>query len=357
MNKAFKTCLLFLLSMPLLTGCKNTQNNLRPLRSSLGVYKINYNARTQTLHFDSIDVTPPLAGQNITGKAGLFQVGSAVFDGLTVTASIYITNDNTSGWTGVEMQAYTLVSGNATAYETDLGTGWYTDSPSYGAWGWFFTSGTAGTIYTIPAGGQSATRVIGFNATSSFDAVVYIYADVPVITNITPANGACGSSVTISGYNFLSTQGSVTFNGVSATVQSWTDTSVVAALPTSVTSGNVIINTGDSNTPFSNPFVLTNPSAPTNLQYSVDTNSCTVTLTWNAAPGALSYNVYESATSSLFPNFSKVANITLTTYTTNIPVGGAPYNDLCFEATAVGTVSESCPSNWVCFPPPAACIP
>jgi IPT/TIG domain len=332
------------------------QDNPRSFRSPLGVFKIDYNAQTSTLHFDSINVTPPAAGENITGKAGLFQVSSAMFNGLTVTATVYITNNDTTAWTGVEMQAYTLVSGSATAYGADLGSGWYTDSPSYGAWAWLFTSGTVGTTFTIPAGEQSANKVIGFNATSSFDAVVYIYADVPVITEVTPTSGSCGSLVTIAGYNFSSTQNSVTFNGIPVTIQSWTDTSIVAALPTSVTSGNVIVNTGDPNTPYSNPFVFTSPPPPpTNLQDNVNTNNCTVTLTWSASSDALSYNVYEAQSNGPFPFFVKVYNTTLTTYTTNIPIG--TYNSLCFEVTSVGSVLESCPSNFVCFPLPVACIP
>jgi hypothetical protein len=52
-----------------------------------------------------------------------------------------------------------------------------------------------------------------------------------------------GTSVTISGSNFRSTQGSstVTFNGTAATPTSWNATSIVVPVPAGATTGNVVI--------------------------------------------------------------------------------------------------------------------
>ncbi len=248
------------LSILFLASCTQKTKLLQHSRAPLGAYEISYSAVTQTMNIKSIDVTPPTAGQNITDKASLFQLGNAIFDGSLVTASVYIINNDTVPWTGVEMQAYNIVSGSPIAAETDLGTGWYIDSPSYGAWGWLFTSGRAGSTYTISAGGQSANKLIGFDATSSFVAWVYIYADVPVISSITPTTAWSGATVTISGYNFGSTLSQVTFSGTTATVWTWTNSAVTVTMPTvsgeNVT-GNVIVNTIDTNTPYSNPITFT----------------------------------------------------------------------------------------------------
>ncbi len=241
----------------LFIGCDSEQSMPQTVRTHVGAYQIDYKAGTQELGIKSIDVTPPSAGQNITGKAGVFQTSNTIVNGNLVTATVYIVNNGTIPWTGVEMQAYSIISGSPTSADTDLGTGWYIDNPAYGAWGWLFTSGTAGSTYTIPAGGQSANKVIGFNAQSSFDAWVYIYSNVPVISYINPAVALTGSTVTISGYNFSTTQGSVIFNGITATVQSWTSGSIVAKVPGSATRGNVIVHTVDSNTPYSNPILFT----------------------------------------------------------------------------------------------------
>ena len=147
--------------MILLTSCGNyrsTQEN-----KPIGIYELYYDASTKQLSIKSIDITPPYAGQNFSGKAGVFQIGNAIFDGSLVTATVYITNNDTQPWTGVEVQAYQLLSGNnVTVYDPDFGTGWYVNNPAYGAWGWLFTSGIAGSEFTIPAGGRSANKVNGF---------------------------------------------------------------------------------------------------------------------------------------------------------------------------------------------------
>ena len=53
----------------------------------------------------------------------------------------------------------------------------------------------------------------------------------PPITSLAPAAGRIGSPVTISGSAFGTTQGSVTFAGLTAAVTSWSDTQVICAVP------------------------------------------------------------------------------------------------------------------------------
>lgn len=259
MNKYLISIIVPLAYLFNIVGCSPGSSPVKHPNTPRAVYQINYNAGTHDLGIKSIGVTPPNAGINITGLAGVFQTGSTLFDGIEVTAPVYITNnDTTNDWTGVEMQAYRLTSGSATVCDADLGTGWFNDSPAYGAWGWLFTSGTAGSEFTIPAnGGQSVNKVIGFDATSDFVALVYIYAGVPVITDIDPLSALTGSTVNISGYNFSTTQGAVTFNGITATVQSWTDTSIAVTVPDNTTLGNVVIDTGDPNAAYSSPSLFT----------------------------------------------------------------------------------------------------
>ncbi len=68
----------------------------------------------------------------------------------------------------------------------------------------------------------------------------------PNITSLSPTSGSVGTSVTISGANFGSTQGAstVTFNGTTATPTSWSATSIVVAVPTGATTGNVLVTVG-----------------------------------------------------------------------------------------------------------------
>src|ERR1700730_5210548 len=69
------------------------------------------------------------------------------------------------------------------------------------------------------------------------------HAQAPTITSLSPTSGVVGSSVTITGTNFGSTQGgssTVKFNGTTATPTSWSATSIVAPVPGGATTGNVV---------------------------------------------------------------------------------------------------------------------
>jgi hypothetical protein len=58
----------------------------------------------------------------------------------------------------------------------------------------------------------------------------------PVISNLTPTAGQVGTSVTITGINFGSSQGQVLFNGTAATPTSWSATSIVVPVPAGASS-------------------------------------------------------------------------------------------------------------------------
>jgi len=65
----------------------------------------------------------------------------------------------------------------------------------------------------------------------------------PNITGLSPASGAVGTSVLITGKNFGSTasNGSVTFNGATAIPGTWTDTVISVTVPSGATNGNVVV--------------------------------------------------------------------------------------------------------------------
>ena len=255
MTKQFRRIFILLISIFSVAGCSGVSAPERQTSAPRAVYAISYKADTHELSIKSINVTPSHAGQDITPDAGVFQVGNAIFNGSSITAPVYVTNNDVSDWTGVQMQAYTLASGSATVCDADLGTGWSTNTPVDGAWGWLFTSGTTG--FTISSGTSSVAKEIGFDATADFAGIVYIYANVPVVTSIDPATAVTGSTITLTGYNFSTTQGTVTFNGVAATVQSWTDTYITATVPDNAVLGKVNVQTSDSNVPYANPVLFT----------------------------------------------------------------------------------------------------
>lgn len=71
-----------------------------------------------------------------------------------------------------------------------------------------------------------------------------------VINQVTPSSGVVGASVTVSGNNFGSTQGSsiITFNGIPASVTKWTNWTILANVPAGASSGNVVVNVAGSPT-------------------------------------------------------------------------------------------------------------
>jgi hypothetical protein len=83
----------------------------------------------------------------------------------------------------------------------------------------------------------------------------------PSITSIVPASGPTGTSPTITGLHFGASQGisTVTFNGIAASVVSWSDTSIVVTVPGTATTGNVVVtvNGNESNAVV---FTVTTPS-------------------------------------------------------------------------------------------------
>jgi hypothetical protein len=79
-----------------------------------------------------------------------------------------------------------------------------------------------------------------------FDAALKWATEVitsPVIKTITPGSGPVGTSVTITGINFGSTQGgsTLTFNGVAASPSSWSEKTIVAPVPLFAITGPVVI--------------------------------------------------------------------------------------------------------------------
>jgi len=68
----------------------------------------------------------------------------------------------------------------------------------------------------------------------------------PTITNLSATSGVAGTSVTITGTRFGSTQGTstVTFNGTTASPSSWSDTGIIVPVPTGAISGNVVVTVG-----------------------------------------------------------------------------------------------------------------
>ena len=95
---------------------------------------------------------------------------------------------------------------------------------------------TTGPV-VVTANGLSSSCIAGGNCTFTVS---------PGISALQPNSGQIGASVTINGTGFGSSKGSstVTFNGVAATTTTWSTASITTSVPTSATTGPVVVTVG-----------------------------------------------------------------------------------------------------------------
>ncbi|MFL6388272.1 MAG: beta strand repeat-containing protein [Terriglobales bacterium] len=99
-------------------------------------------------------------------------------------------------------------------------------------------------VATVPSGAVTGSVVVTAAGGVASNGSTFTVTSAPAITSVAPAaGGGFGSSFTITGTNFGGTQGNgkVTLNSIPATVSSWSATSIVAQVPSSVTTGNVVV--------------------------------------------------------------------------------------------------------------------
>jgi hypothetical protein len=127
--------------------------------------------------------------------------------------------------------------------------------------GWSNTSVVAIVPGNLSAFTNVPVQVVVSGATSN----AVNFAIAPSITSVSPTSGPVGSSVTITGTNFASMQGStITFNGTAATPTSWSATSIVVPVPNGATTGNVVVTVGGLTSNGVN-FSVTRPPPPPSI--------------------------------------------------------------------------------------------
>src|SRR3979411_1811614 len=95
------------------------------------------------------------------------------------------------------------------------------------------SSWNASTIAVpVPSGATTGNVIVTANGAPS-NGAPFTVLRTPSITSLSPASGVVGTSVTITGTNFGTSQGTstVTFNGTSATPASWNAVSIVIPVP------------------------------------------------------------------------------------------------------------------------------
>jgi YD repeat-containing protein len=247
------------------------------------------------------------------------------------------------------------------------------------------TSGPIGTSVTINGssfGGTQGTSTVTFNgvaATPSSWKTTKIVAPVPVgattgpvvvtaggiasngvtftvlapsISSILPASGTGGTSVTINGSNFGTSQGTstLTFNGVPATPSSWSSTKIVAPVPSAAATGPVVVTVGGL---ASNGVNFTVTLSVTSLSPTSGPVETSVTITgsgfgtWQGASTVTFNGAFAGPTSWSAAQIVAPVPIDATTGSVVVAVGGQASNGVTFTVTPATITSLSPTSGLV----------
>jgi hypothetical protein len=100
----------------------------------------------------------------------------------------------------------------------------------------------------VPTGATSGTFNVHTNGVGMYTSAftVTVAPPAPQINSVSANYGADYASITLSGTNFGTSQGTstVTFNGASATAKSWSNTSIAVSVPSHATTGNIVVSAG-----------------------------------------------------------------------------------------------------------------
>jgi FtsP/CotA-like multicopper oxidase with cupredoxin domain len=185
------------------------------------------------------------------GMMGAIQVLPALIDS---TTALTATPSPATPGESVTLKA-TVAASSAGATATPTGTVTFSVGSTKLGTGTLNSSGVATLATTaLPTGSDAITAAYSgdtnFAASTSSPLTVDVRVP-PTITSVSPNYGAFSAVVTVTGNNFGATQGSstLTFNGTPATSTSfftmaWSNTSIVAIVPTGATSGNVVVTVG-----------------------------------------------------------------------------------------------------------------
>ena len=219
---------------------------------------------------------------------------------------------------------------------------------------------------TIP---PESTMVLQFNAAGTLSekvtyslvslesnlppTVVYSANPIPVLASLSSTSGVPGSSVTIIGSNFGSTQGSsmIQFGLSPATVTAWSSTSITAAIPTLYPGAvNVLVTVGGN---LSNPLPYTVEAAPiiTSLSPFSGVPGSSVTIKGSGFSSMATSNTVNFGSTTATVTQASTTSLTATVpalsvgpANVSVTVGGSTSNAVAYQVMSTVTVKASSPT-------------
>ena len=172
----------------------------------------NWSTRIASFKFPSCATAPPSAPTGLVATAG--------------NAQVSLSWNSSAGATSYNVLRSMTNGGPYTTIAPHLATTSYTDTGLANGTTYYYVVQAVNGAGTSPNSAQAS-------ATPA--------APAPTITGLSPNSGAVGTAVTITGANFGSAPGTVTFNTVATTPSIWSPTTIVAPVPAGATTGNVVV--------------------------------------------------------------------------------------------------------------------
>jgi YD repeat-containing protein len=194
-------------------------------------------------------------------------------------------------------------------------------------------------VVPVPAGATTGPVTIVAGGTTS-NGVTFTVSPGPSITSLSPASGAAGTAVTISGQNFGASQGSSTvrFNGAAAAVTSWNNTSIGVTVPNAATTGQVTITVNGQASNGSAFTVITGGT----LSGSV-TNSSGGAAISGATVQAIQAGVVKSSATTLADGSYSIANLTAGGYDVQVSASGF---GTALKNSVIVSAGQTAPANF-----------
>src|ERR1044071_3482377 len=114
-------------------------------------------------------------------------------------------------------------------------------------------------VVSVPTGATTGSVVVTANGVAS-NGVTFTVVPPPVVSSVSPLTGTAGTAVAISGSNFGAATGTVKFNGTTASIASWSSTSISTSVPALTTSGGLVVTTSIGLASNSTSFTIPTPN-------------------------------------------------------------------------------------------------
>ncbi len=316
--------------------------------TSVAIAGANFGATqgTSTITFNGLATTPtswsatsiaaPVPNGATTGNV-IVTVGGVASNGLLFSVTSPGPSLTSLGLTQGPVGAVVTIVG------TNFGATQGTSTVTFNGTAGTPTNWTATSIdVPVPAGATTGNVVVTVGGIAS-NGLPFTVTPPPNISSISPVSGPIGAVVTINGTNFGPTVGTrvsgVTFNGVSARTNSWSDTQILVPVPAGATTGNVVVSISGvaSNGVL---FTVTAPPAITTVNPTGGPVGTSVTISGsNFGPSQGTSSITFNGTTATATSWSSTSIIApvptgATTGNVVVSVGGIPSNGVAFTVTA-----------------------